>query len=264
MVENRNRFIGLLHPFFVCIAYLFLYLPIIVMVLFSFNDSEVSAHWTGFSLRWYRHLVNSPELLQAFKASMIIACASTVLSVAAGTCFVVASNICLPRFFNNIFYANIMLPEIVLAVGILSVFTYFKISLGYGSLIIGHTLLGMGFVIPIIRARYVELDPVLTEASMDLGATYFQTLRKVVVPLLLPSLIASGLIVFTLSLDDFLISFFCSGSSVQTLSTFVYSKVQSIVDPSINALSACLLLASSILVFLLSAFNVVDQVIGNE
>ena len=157
-----------------------------------------------------------------------------------------------------------MLPEIVLAVGILSVFTYFKISLGYGSLIIGHTLLGMGFVIPIIRARFMELDPVLTEASMDLGATYFQTLRKVIVPLLLPSLIASGLIVFTLSLDDFLISFFCSGSSVQTLSTFVYSKVQSIVDPSINALSACLLLASSVLVFLLSAFNVVDQVIGNE
>ena len=264
MVETKNRFVGVMHPLFVCLVYLFFYLPIIVMVLFSFNDAEVSTHWAGFSLRWYKNLFNSPEILNAFKSSIIVALSSTFISVVAGTCFVIASSSCLPSFFNNIFYANIMLPEIVLAVGILSVFASFNIALGYGSLIIGHTLLGIGFVIPIVRARYHELDPIFTEASLDLGATYFQTLRKVTIPLLAPALIASSLIVFTLSLDDFLISFFCSGSDVQTLSTYVYSKVQSIVDPTINALSACLLLASSILVLLLSVFNVVDQVISNE
>ena len=264
MVETKQYITRYCLPIVVAIAYLFLYLPIIVLVLFSFNDASFSINWVGFSLRWYAKLINSPEILNSLKTSLVVAFSTTILSLLIGTCFVVANRWGRSRLLSNIFYTNILLPEIVLAIGILSIFTFFQIPLGYGSLIAGHTLLGLGFVIPIVRARFIELDPFLTEASLDLGATYGQTFRKVVIPLLMPSLIASGLLVFTLSMDDFLISFFCSGPTVQTLSVYVYSMIRTGVDPMINAVSACFLGLSSLLVLLLCSLKVVDQVISHE
>ena len=136
--------------------------------------------------------------------------------------------------------------------------------LGYGSLIAGHTLIGLGFVVPIVRSRFVELDPVLTEASLDLGATSWQTFRRVLIPLLAPSLLASALIVFTLSLDDFLIAFFCSSPKIQTLSMYVYSQMKEAVDPSINAISVLLLSFSSIVALVLSLMKVIDRVIRHD
>ena len=264
MVENKRFFLKFFNPIVVCFAYLFLYLPIVVLVLFSFNDSSLSVEWVGFSLRWYRKIANSPEILSALKTSLIVAFSTTTLSVIIGTCFVVASRWGGVSFISNLFYTNILIPEIVLAICILSIFTFFHIPLGYGSLIAGHTVLGLGFVVPIVRARFAELDPVLTEASLDLGATYFQTFRRVLIPLLMPSLIASGLLVFTLSMDDFLIAFFCSGPTVQTLSVYVYSMIRTGVDPMINAISTCFLAISSLLVLLLCSLKVVDQVISYE
>lgn len=264
MVENKKIFLRFLHPVIVCLAYLFLYLPIFVLVLFSFNDASISVSWVGFSLQWYKKLINSPEILSALQTSLIVAFVTTFLSVLIGTLFVVATRWWRGSFIANIFYSNILLPEIILAIGILSIFTFLRIPLGYGSLIAGHTLLGLGFVIPIVKARFAELDPVLTEASLDLGATYFQTFRKVIIPLLMPSLIASGLLVFTLSMDDFLISLFCSGPTVQTLSVYVYSMIRTGIDPMINAISSCFLIISSLLVLILCSLKVVDQVISYE
>jgi spermidine/putrescine transport system permease protein len=264
MVDNKRIFFKFINPLIVCLAYLFLYLPILVLVVFSFNDASFSIEWVGFSLRWYKKIMYSPEVLSAMKTSLIVALITTFLSVLIGTCFVVSSKWWRSSFLTNLFYTNILLPEIVLAIGILSIFTFFQIPLGYGSLIAGHTLLGLGFVIPIVRARFVELDPVLTEASLDLGATYFQTFRRVIIPLLMPSLLASGLLVFTLSMDDFLISLFCSGPTVQTLSVYVYSMIRTGVDPMINAISTCFLVISSLLVLLLCSFKVIDQVISYE
>ncbi len=264
MVQVNRSFFRFLSPLFVSLAYLFLYIPIVILVVFSFNDSSVSIKWTGFSLRWYIKLINSPEILDALKVSLIVAFSSTLISVSLGTLFVVSSKWWKSKFLNNLFYINIILPDIILGVGALSIFTFFHIPLGYGSLIVGHSIIGLGFVIPIVRARFIELDPVLTEASLDLGATYIQTFLKVIFPLLMPSLVAASLLVFTLSLDDFLIAFFCSSSTVQTLSVYVYSLIKTWVDPTINAVSTCLLLASSILVLLLCSFKVVDQVISND
>lgn len=261
MVENKKFFVKFMQPIFVCATYLFLYLPISVLILFSFNDSPVSIKWVGFSLRWYRKLLDSPEILDAMKTSLIVAISATVLSVLLGTCFVLANRWWRSSFLTNLFYTNVLLPEIVFAIGILSIFTFFKIPVGYGSLVTGHTLIGLGFAVPIIKARFSELDPILTEASLDLGATYSQTFRLVLIPLLMPSLIASSLLVFTLSLDDFLIAFFCSGPTVQTLSVYVYSMVRTGVDPTINAISTCFLLISSILILMLCFFKIIDQVI---
>ncbi|MFH1831994.1 MAG: ABC transporter permease [bacterium] len=264
MVESKRYFAKSLQPLFIVLVYLFLYLPILVLALFSFNDSAISAKWVGFSFRWYKALAHNPEILEAFQNSIIVALSSTILSIILGTMFVISSKWWKNDRPFNLFYTNIILPDLILAVCVLSTFTFFHIPMGYTSLITGHTLLGLGFVIPIIRARFSELDPILTEASLDLGATYLQTFRKVHLPLLAPALITSALLVFTLSLDDFFIAFFCSSPSVQTLSVYVFSIARTTIDPTINALSAIFLVVSSIIVLLLCFFKVVDQVLVHE
>ncbi len=251
-------------PIIVCFAYLFLYLPMIVLVAFSFNDSPIALKWTGFTLKWYKNILISPEILNALWVSIVVALGATTLSLLLGTCFVLSSKWWRGSFLYNIFYTNVILPDIILAVSVLSIFSFFKIPLGYSSLIAGHTVIGLGFAVPIIKARFAELDPVLTEASLDLGAGYIQTFLMVILPLLTPALIASGLLVFTLSLDDFLIAFFCSSPTVQTLSVYVYSMIKAFVDPTVNAISTCLLIISSIIILLLSFFKVIDRVISNE
>ncbi len=152
-----------------------------------------------------------------------------------------------------------LFPDIILGISLLGFFSFFDIPLGYPSLIVGHTLIGLGFSVPILRARFTEFDPVLTEASLDLGANYFHTCLRVIIPLLMPAIIVAALLVFTLSLDDFLISFFCSGPRVQTLSLFIYYKVKTLVDPTINAASTCLLAMSSLLVLILCYFKLIDN-----
>jgi spermidine/putrescine transport system permease protein len=238
--------------------------------MFSFNNSRYSVAWEGFSLRWYARLFSSPEILDALKVSLIVAISSTILSVLIATCFVIAGRWWRAKVGGHswlsyaLFYPNVVLPDIALAIGILSIFAFLKVPLGYGSLIAGHTLIGLGFVVPIVKTRFVELDPLLTEASLDLGATRFQTFGRVLIPLLSPSLFASALIVFTLSLDDFLIAFFCSSPKVQTLSIYVYSQMRETVDPSINAISVILLAFSSVVVLVLCSMKLVDRVIHNE
>lgn len=264
MVEQRNIFIRLLHPVFVYLTYLFLYVPVFVIFMFSFNKSRYSIEWTGFSLRWYAQLFRTPEILDALYVSLVVAICSVFLSVLIGTCLVVASKWWRPWLSYVLFYPNVVLPDIALAIGILSIFAFFKVPLGYGSLIAGHTLIGLGFVVPIVKSRFVELDPLLTEASLDLGATNMQTFRRILLPLLSPSIFAASLIVFTLSLDDFLIAFFCSSPKIQTLSIYVYSQMKETVDPSINAISVLLLAFSSIVALVLCSMKVIDRVIHYE
>jgi spermidine/putrescine transport system permease protein len=264
MMAKSNSLSKAMSIALVALTYIFLYLPVLVMVLFSFNESDVSMKWTGFSLKWYGKLWSNPEIVSAFKVSLIVAFSSMILSLILSTCLVIASSWWRSSAVYALFYPNVVLPDIAIAVSILSLFIAFRIPLGYTSLIVGHTLIGLGFAIPIIRARFSEIDPFLTEASLDLGASYFRTIVKVILPLLKPSLIASGLIVFTLSLDDFLIAFFCSGSHVETLSMYVYSQLKTMVDPSVNAISACFLLLSSCMAIALCTFKLIDRVVIDE
>jgi spermidine/putrescine transport system permease protein len=162
-----------------------------------------------------------------------------------------------------IFVPSTIVPEIVMAVGILSLFHFLKIPVGYNSLIAGHSILGLGFCVPILRSKFGKLDPVLTEASLDLGASYFQTFRKVLLPLLTPAMIAAAFLVFTLSLDDFFIAFFCAGPGVQTVSTYVYAQVRAIPDPSLNAISTLLLIVSSIMILILSMTKISKEIVSD-
>lgn len=248
-------------PFLAVSTYLFLYIPIFILVLFSFNGGATPYHWGGFSTQWYTALFHSSEIWLALKNTLIIAFTSVLLSLVMAVLYVYWGVSSVLRKMLGLFYAGVALPEIVMAVGLLSFFSFLSIPLGITTLIAGHTLLGLGFAVPIIHARFSELDYTLTEASLDLGATEKQTFFKIILPLLTPALVAAGLLVFILSLDDFLISFFCSGISTQTLSLYIFSMIRLGVSPVINALSTLMLVVSSALVLIFCSLKLTDRVL---
>lgn len=256
MIRVKNIFLSYSLPFLALLGYLFLYIPIVVLVLFSFNASEIPFVWQGFSLKWYYALWQSHDIWLALQNSLIVAFSTVALSLAIGILFVFyGSRTWLGKFFI-MFYASLATPEIVLAVGLLSLFSFFSVPLGLPALIAGHTLIGLGYVIPILHARYEELDKRYLEASLDLGATETQSLIKVMIPLLMPAILASALLVFVLSLDDFIISFFCSGGSTQTLPIYIFMMIRTGATPVVNALSTLLLVISSLLVLLFSSLKI--------
>lgn len=243
-------------PIIVAALYFFLYLPIFVLIAFSFNDNVFTCEWLGFTTHWYKDLFASTEVWYALKNSLLIATTSVFFSLTLGSTLIFFGSRTVAQRLLLLFYASLAMPEIVLAVGLLSLFSFFTVSLGATTLIIGHTLLGLGYVIPILHGRFIELDINLIEASYDLGATKRQTFFSIVLPLLAPALIASGLLVFIISLDDFIISFFCAGASVQTLPLYIFAIIRTGASPMINALSAIMLIVSSFFVLLFSLLHV--------
>jgi spermidine/putrescine transport system permease protein len=248
MLSGRLRLLSC----FVVLVYLFLYLPIVVLVLFSFNDNPFTQHWVGFTLDWYRELSGSTEIWQALSNSLQVAFSAVILSLTLGSLFIFFCN---SRYVNPLmflFYAALAIPEIVIAVALLSFFSFINISLSLTTLIAGHTILGLGYVVPILHTRYQELDVRFIEAAKDLGATQVQIFFTIVLPLLAPALLSAGLLAFIISLDDFLISFFCVSGSVQTLPLYIFSMIRAGATPVINALSTILLIVSGICVALFS------------
>jgi len=238
-------------PLYVTIFCIFLYLPIIILMMYSFNEGGFPAQWSGLSLCWYYDLFKSVEIWRAFQNSITVAMSAAFLSVIFGLMFVCGSR----NFKTNLsyfFYSNILVPDVVIAVGMLSLFSYFMIPLGIVTLILGHTLLGLGFTIPVLKSRFDELDYRLVEASLDLGASFSYTFRHIVLPFLYPAILVSTLLVMIVSFDDFVISFFCAGSSAQTLSLYVYSMIRSGISPTVNALSTIMLVVSSFFILAIS------------
>ena len=235
-------------PSWVAATYMFLYIPILVLVVFSFNSISFPYRWESFSWQWYQELFVSADIWQAVQNSLIVGFSSVALSLVLALLFVIWCAEKKIDYLMGIFYPNLVVPEIVLAVGLLSFFVFFNIPFGLHTLIVGHTLLGLGYAIPIVHNRFHSLDPRIIEASLDLGATYKQTFFKVILPMLYPALLAAGILVFILSLDDFLIAFFCSGTASQTLSLYIFAMVRSGVSPVVNALATLMMVVSSALV----------------
>lgn len=248
---KRNAFGKVGNHFLIGSTYLFLYVPIIVLLVFSFNLEPFPAPWKGFTWRWYQELIASPFLWRAFANSLFVAFSATFISLILGIflIFYAAQGGRIGKFLN-LFYGNMIIPETILAVSLLSFFGLIGVDLGLTTLIVSHTVLGLGFVVPITYARFVELDHRLTEASLVLGASPIQTFFKVTLPLLTPSLITSSLLVFIISFDDFILSYFCAGSTTQTLPLYILSMIRTGVTPIVNALSSILLLISAALVVL--------------
>ncbi len=241
-------------PLMVSFVFLFFYIPIIVLVTFSFNNAEFPYRWSGFSLRWYKVLFQSSEIWLVLKNSLIIATCATFLSLVMGLLLVFYAGTKLRNYFV-LFYSNLIFPEIVLAVGLLSFFTYWAVPLTLLTLVAGHTILGLGYVVPILSSRFNELESSIVEASLDLGATINQTFFRIIIPSLLPAIIASGLLVFIVSFDDFLFAFFLASGSSQTLPLYIFSMIRSGISPDINALSTMLILISSFFVLFFCLFR---------
>lgn len=254
--HQRSLFSRYFFPLAVVGVYAFMYLPILVLMFFSFNDSESSYQWASFTTRWYQEVFASVEIWDSLMNSLIVASTSVVLSLVIGVCLVFYSANTKIKNLYLLFYGNLAVPEIVLAVAMLSFFSLCSFPMGITTLIAGHTLLGLGYVVPIVQASFMELNDRFSEASMDLGATQTQTLNKVILPLLRPALLASAILVFIISLDDFVISFFCSGSATQTLPIYIFSLIRTGASPIASALSTVLLGVSSILVLIFSSLQV--------
>jgi spermidine/putrescine transport system permease protein len=248
------------------LVFAFFYLPILVLIIFSFNAGRSGTVWEGISLRWYGELANDPAILSAFTNTVIVAFATTILSTAIGTMLSLAME--RHRFpfklpLDAVLYMPIIIPEIVIALATLLFFiiifnmvkNLFGVTWGLGlpTIIIAHVAFTISFVATIVRARLVDMDPNMEQAARDLYADEWQTFRRVTFPLLMPAVISGALMGFTLSLDDFLITFFVSGPGSTTLPVLVYSKVKFGVTPDLNAL-ATLLLVFSIGLVLLAQF----------
>jgi spermidine/putrescine transport system permease protein len=235
-------------------VYLFLYVPLLVVVIFSFNDSKLSAEWVGFTTAWYTKLFANAEMLHAARNSLTIALVASLAATVLGTMAGIAMHRYRSRILPFMVITPIAMPEILLGVSLLIFFitTFGDESLSLATVMIAHTTFCIGFVAIIVRARLSGMDESIFEAARDLGATPWQTFRLVTLPLVMPGIVAGALMAFTLSIDDFVITFFTAGAGVPTLPLTIYTMVKIAVTPEVNALSTLLMLITLTLIVVAS------------
>lgn len=236
-------------------TYAFLYIPLAVVVLFSFNDSQLNAQWVGFTTRWYVKLVGDAEMLRAAANSVVIALLSSTVSTVLGAMAGIAMHRYRFRWLPLLVLTPVAMPEILLGVSLLLFFRQvLDLTLGFASILIAHITFSIGFVAVIVRARLAGMDESIFEAARDLGATPWAAFRRITFPLILPALVAGFLMSFTLSIDDFVITFFVAGVGVTTLPLQIYSMIKVAVTPEVNAVSTLLMGLTLTLIFLASRF----------
>ncbi len=244
---------GKLSVLYASFIYLFLYMPIAILVMYSFNKSKLNAVWTGFTFDWYQKLMQNSAVLEATKTSLIVALISTIAATMIGTLAAVG----MYRYhfrgktaLDGMLYLPIVIPEIVMGISLLALFSQLKVPLGYFTLIAAHITFSVPFVVVVVRARLAGFDRSIEEAAMDLGATPWQTFVKVTIPVIAPGIVASALLAFTLSIDDVIISFFVAGPASATLPLKIFSMVKFGVTPEINALSTLMLFVTLFIVII--------------
>ncbi|HIK07555.1 MAG TPA: ABC transporter permease [Trichormus sp. M33_DOE_039] len=226
-----------------------MYLPIMVLGFYSFNQSPYSANWQGFTLKWYAKLLSDDRILSALKNSLIVALCAVSISAILGT--LMAVGLARYQFFGKklyrgISYLPLIIPDIAIAVATLVFLAAFAIPLSLWTIVAAHVVFCLAYIGLVVSSRLTNLDPHLEEAALDLGATPVQAFIKVLLPQLMPGIIAGCLLAFVLSLDDFLISSFTSGSGYNTLPMEIFSRIKRGVEPDINALSMLLIVVSAI------------------
>lgn len=245
------------------LMYIFLYAPIVILVVFSFTKDSFGVRWTGFTLDWYGRLLRDERLMGAAANTLLVALVSTAASTVIGTTTALA----MERFrfrgragLDALLYLPIVIPEIVMALALLAFFAFsfdileslfgINLRLNLTTVILSHIAFSISFVVVVVRASLKGFDRRLEEAAQDLGADEWQTFWRITFPLILPGIIGGALLAFTLSLDDFIISFFTTGSGTSLLPVEVYGQVKRAITPKINAISTVMLALSMTLVFL--------------
>ncbi len=232
--------------------YTFLYVPILVLMALSFNRAGLPTVWTGFSLEWYGKLFTADPILSAARNTLIVALISTVLATIIGTLLAVGVETRRnSSVLDAVLFAPMIIPDIVLAIALLSFFTLLNMTLGLHSIILSHVVFNIAFVVAVVRTRMRNFDHSVLEASADLGASEFTTFRRILLPAIAPGVIAGALLSFTLSVDEFIIAFFTAGAgqSSTTLPMQIYAMIRFGVTPEINAMATIVMFVSFTLVF---------------
>lgn len=239
-------------------TFAFLYIPIAVLMVLSFNKAGLPTAWGGFSTEWYGKLFANPQIQSAAWNSLIVAVISTALATVIGTLLAIGVERGRPSPAREaLLLAPMIIPDIVLAIALLSFFTLLKLSLGLHSIIMAHVVFNIAFVCAVVRARLKSFDWSLVEVSRDLGATSWTTFWRITLPLILPSVIAAALLAFTLSIDEFIIAYFTAGAgqSSTTLPMQIYAMIRFGVTPEINAMATIVMLVSFVMVLAAQRLN---------
>jgi len=235
-MKGVNRLLGA----WTGVVMLFFYLPIAVLVLFSFNESRLNIVWTGFTLDWYASLWRDTVLVRALKNSLIVAVFTTAISLVLGTMgawLLYRYRYRASSVLETLSFLPMIVPEVILGVSLLILFVTIGLELGYTTIVISHVTFCFPFVMAAVQARLAGLDPALEEAALDLGATPAQAFTKVLVPYLMPAIVSGGLMSFTLSLDELIVTYFTASAGTRTLPLEIFGRVKKGLDPSLNAIS---------------------------
>lgn len=252
---KHNKFIDNLC---LILVFSFLFLPILILVLFSFNTSEMNIVFEGFTLHWYKNLFTNRALMEALINTLLVAVISTVVSTIVGTISAYALhryNFPFKKLINELIYIPVVIPEIVLGISLLCIYTVINLELGLFTLILAHICFSLPFVIINVRGVLENMDPNLEKAANDLGASKLTTFFKIVIPMLMPGILSGAELAFTLSLDDVVISYFTSGPGSNTLPLHIFSMIKTGVTPDVNALISLMLLVIFVVLTLTTLIN---------
>jgi spermidine/putrescine transport system permease protein len=233
------------------VVLVFLYLPIAILVAYSFNTSKLNILWEGFTLEWYRMVWRDAVLLRSLENSLRIALVTTVVSVVLGTSgawLLHRYRFPARRLWRTLVYVPMLVPEVAMGVSLLILFVVVHLELGFTSVIISHVTFCFPFVLVAVEARLAGLDPSLEEAALDLGATPSEAFRKVLVPYLMPAVVSGALMAFSLSLDELIVTYFTASAGSKTLPIEIFGRVKKGLDPSLNAISTMFILLTVVLV----------------
>ena len=241
------------------LVFSFLFLPIFVLILFSFNTSEMNIVFEGFTTLWYKDLFNNKALIDSLTNTLIVAIISTLISTIIGTISAYALhkyNFPFKKLINELIYIPVVIPEIVLGISLLCIYTLINLELGLFTLILAHICFSLPFVIINVRGVLENIDPNLEKAASDLGASKFKIFSKIIVPMLMPGILSGAQLAFTLSLDDVVISYFTSGPGSDTLPLYIFSMIKTGVTPDVNALISLMLLVVFIILTITTIINI--------
>ena len=237
---------------YIFLVFLFLYAPIIFLIVFSFNNSKLKTSWTGFTLKWYLELFQNEEILSSFYNTIIIAILATIIASVLGT--MAAIGIFYMKKYEksvvlNVNYIPVLNPDIVTAISLMVLYRIVYMEKGFLTVLLSHIMFTTPYVILSIFPKLKQMNKFLHEAAIDLGATPFYTFRKIIIPEIKPGIFSGAILAFTLSLDDFVITYFTTGNAFNTLSVTVFSMARRGINPSINALTTLMFLSILILLF---------------
>jgi len=257
--KTKQREFKPLSILYACLVYLFLYLPIFVVIVFSFNSSKMNITFDHFTFEWYWKMFDNKPLMSSFVNTLIVAGVSTITSVIIGTLCAVGLykfEFKLKRLISSSLYIPIVIPELVFAIALLIFFTSINVNMNMITLIISHITFSMPFVVITVRARLSGFDRSIEEAAKDLGANEFHTFIRVTLPMIAPGVISGGMLALTMSLDDVVVSFFTAGPNSTTLPLKIFGMVRKGVSPDVNALSTLMIIGT---IFILLTSTVIQK-----